>query len=257
MKHEIVDYKKHPPGFILTKTTMDVLLKQEKKDQLMALYLFYSYTSCWQQTLQIKATTNYTAKGMGWSEHKVQQVKKRLLELGLIKNVRTRNEKHITGHYIRVCYATPCVSVGVAEQGDKCLGTGSNKCLGTHSRPSTNTDSKTIIKPFDRLAATKLHNIILSKKDIHLNTSQWPNTFRMLRTNNKIPKARIKEVLIWYKHHIGEDYVPVAHCAKTFREKFTRIEDAMRRCEQEDNDDEVISTYRMGGDGKMGWFVDE
>ena len=118
-------------------------------------------------------------------------------------------------------------------------------------------DGKTIIKPFDRLAATKLHNIILSKKNIHLNTSQWPNTFRMLRTNNKIPKARIKEVLIWYKHHIGEDYVPVAHCAKTFREKFTRIEDAMRRCEQEDNDDEVTSTYRMGGDGKMGWYVDE
>ena len=140
----------------------------------------------------------------------------------------------------------------------KCLVTGNNKCLDTNTcTPKRGCSRKTIVKKFDKVAATKLCNIILAKKNIKLNITTWPDTFRLLRTTNKIPKERIKKVLIWYGHHIGEDYVPVAHGARTFRSKFTRIEDAMNRSKRGKHKKESHATYRMGGDGEMGYFEDE
>ena len=43
MKHKTVDYKKSPPVINITKTTIDILLKQDKPGPLMALYYFYCY----------------------------------------------------------------------------------------------------------------------------------------------------------------------------------------------------------------------
>ena len=85
MKYERKDYKEDPPVISITKTTIDILLKQDKFDQLNTLYLFYCYVSAWQNTLQIHATTSYTAKGVGWSEQKVKRVKKRLIELTIVR----------------------------------------------------------------------------------------------------------------------------------------------------------------------------
>jgi hypothetical protein len=248
----VTDYKKEPPVINITKPTMDILLKQPKPDQLIALYLFYSYTSTWQHTLQIKATTAYTAQAMGWGEQKLHRVKKQLLKLGLIEDKQTRNHQHITGHYIRIYYfSTPCKMPGVAKNIGKCLVTGNNKCLVTNSRHSKSGDSKTTPNSFDKAASTKLYSIILTQKNINLNTRQWPDIFRRLRTVNKIPPQRIRKVLDWYGENIGEEFVPVAHCARTFREKFSRIEEAKKRHDKNGDRPRKKVRHRKRADGTM------
>ncbi len=56
---------------------------------------------------------------------------------------------------------------------------------------------------------------------------QWRKEFAHLL--QEAGPARVKKVLDWYLLHIGEDYVPEAFCAKTFKDKFIKIEGAMER----------------------------
>ena len=90
---------------ILTKETIDRLLKEKEPMGLMSLYTFYYYTSKWQETNVIKCTTNYVSKGLKISENKVRSLKKTLIQLGLIEDVKKRNkESKFEGHYIKVNY---------------------------------------------------------------------------------------------------------------------------------------------------------
>lgn len=232
----VKDYKKDPPVINVTKTTLDRLFKEDKPDQLIALYLFYCYTSAWQDTLQIYATTSYTAKAMGWSVQKLQRIKRRLAELGLIQDVKSRNGQRFGKSYVRVYYYTfnsqPVEFLrGLRKQGAKCLVTNSNKCLDTGSRQKTSGDTHSKDSPSkkDIKRANTLRDIILSKRNVQMNIRGWPEIFRKLRQINKVSPKRIKRVLKWYARNIGGEFVPVAYSAQSFREKFTRIEDAMGR----------------------------
>lgn len=262
-----VEYGEQPPAIQITKATIDILLKQEKASQLLALYLFYCYITCWQKSLQIKATTTYTAKGLKWSVLKVRRVKKRLIALGLLKDVKQRNENHIiTGHFIKVYFAIPKESPPVVKshsvvrahpvpkQEGKCLETGNIKCLktnksnyvtlaGSHKRDM-------VCLPFDHAMSRKLAKIILTKRNVQLNTSSWPNIFRQLRVLNKVSKDRIRNAMLWYAQHVGDAFVPVAYSAGAFREKFTRIEDAIKRSDGETTE----VKYKKGPDGKFGFY---
>jgi hypothetical protein len=46
-------------GVCITKQTLDKLLRQPRSDDIIALYLFYSYTAMWQGTNQPYATVGY------------------------------------------------------------------------------------------------------------------------------------------------------------------------------------------------------
>lgn len=50
------------------KHVLDMLLKQDSLGDLIALYMFYLYTSAWQGTNRPKATTRYAARGLRWTE---------------------------------------------------------------------------------------------------------------------------------------------------------------------------------------------
>lgn len=90
---------------ILTKQTCDLLLSQEKGSDLIALYVFYYYTAKWQGTNQPHCTTPYASVGLGWTIQRLRKAKKKLIELGLISDVKTVNESNkITGHYIKMNY---------------------------------------------------------------------------------------------------------------------------------------------------------
>jgi len=233
MKYERKDYKKDPPVINITKATTDILLEQDKPGPLMALYYFYCYTAAWQCTLQPRATVRYVAEGLKWSKGKVQQVKKQLVGLGLIEDIQKRKDDasgKFGKQYVRVHYFTVGTkNLPTVEPIHKCLVTGSKKCLVTNSRHLKDGDRKTIPSLFDGKASTKLYKIIKSHKNITYNTTKWPDIFRRLRQVNKVSSPRIKEVIIWYSKHIGEEYVPVVESAKSFRDKFTRLEDAMIR----------------------------
>ena len=89
---------------ILTKPTIDRLLKEDNCSELIALYTFYYYTAKWQKTNQPRCTTAYTAKALHWKEDKVRKHKKKLAELGLIEDTiqRDKHTNKISGHYITV-----------------------------------------------------------------------------------------------------------------------------------------------------------
>jgi len=60
----------------------------------------------------------------------------------------------------------------------------------------------------------------------------WTNDFRLLETQNKVPRKRIIKVLKWYCKNLKKGlppFTPEAYGGKTFREKFIKIENAMKR----------------------------
>lgn len=95
------DIKSEP--IVLSKVTSDILLKQEKPSDVLALYLFYYITSKWQDQRNAYCTTSYTAEGLKWSEVRVRKTKKVLINLGLIENVIKKDSSgKVIGHYIKV-----------------------------------------------------------------------------------------------------------------------------------------------------------
>jgi len=100
---EDLTYTTQEEPIILSKPLLDLLLKDKKPPEVISLYCFYYYTAKWQKTNQPKASTNYVANGLRWSNDKVREVKQRLRRLRLIKDIQIRNKKgQITAHYIKI-----------------------------------------------------------------------------------------------------------------------------------------------------------
>jgi hypothetical protein len=78
---------------ILTKPMLDIFLKEDNPDDLIALYTFYYYVAKWQGTNQIKATNKYVMNGLHWGEKKFDAAKKKLIKFDLIRPI----VKHING----------------------------------------------------------------------------------------------------------------------------------------------------------------
>ena len=207
------------------------------------------------------------AKALGVNETTVRRCQQKLVDCGLMK-IKPRKGK--TSIYTLLTPKDDPVQISTP-----CAGARSTPCAGArrtktyikrtkkqHCHPKMG-DSKTTPSPFDGKASERLYKIIKSHINININTSKWPDIFRRLRTVDKISKARIKDVLNWYKSNIGDKYTPVAHSAVSFRDKFTRLESAMFRynkkhygSDDEDDGGEPVLTYRMGGDGEMGYYDD-
>jgi len=80
--------------------------------------------------------------------------------------------------------------------------------------------------------AKKLSKIVHTQKNIvhtPLQIRVWSNSFKQLDTINKVDISRQKAALKWYKKAVGGEYIPVVESGKSFREKFTKLEDAMNR----------------------------
>ncbi len=99
-----ITYEKQYEPIVIGKPLIDILLKQEKSSDLIALYIFYYYTGKWQETNKVKATRSYVQEGLNWTDPRFSNAKRKLKELGLIEDYQTRDEKtkFITGHYIKV-----------------------------------------------------------------------------------------------------------------------------------------------------------
>lgn len=75
----------------------------------------------------------------------------------------------------------------------------------------------------------RLHDAVVAKASLRRrwSHSKWAKEFATLR--NEVGAPRLTAALDWYIPRAGEDYVPQAFCAKSFRAKFPKIEAAMRR----------------------------
>lgn len=243
---------------VLSKVTSDILLKQEKPSDVLALYLFYYITSKWQDQKNAYCTTSYTAKGIKWSETRVRKTKKVLIRLGLIEDVCKRGRSgKIIQHYIKVNFKWVKEDVmdhpvrnsgggfdeGVVDQGsnttllvDKIQPNSKLNVIDKSITVRPKINGKSSLKENNNTIyfklAKKLSKIIRIKKNITHTTVQikaWSEELRKLDTVNKVNSTRQKEVLKWYKKAIGGKYVPVVESGKTFRDKFTKLEDAMSR----------------------------
>jgi hypothetical protein len=79
---------------------------------------------------------------------------------------------------------------------------------------------------------TYLSKIIQTKKNIKhtsLQLNSWANEFRRLEEDTGVSRQRIKKALQWYSSNIGGEYIPVIESGASFREKFSKLEDAMQR----------------------------
>ena len=129
MKHHY-DYDENQEPIVLSKHLLDTFLKEPHPSELISLYAFYYYTAKWQKTNQPKATTAYAAKGLKWTEAKVRQHKKRLIELNLVDDLTSRDAKgHITAHYIRI-YFVWCKETVETLQNPPC---GESNSVGKHT----------------------------------------------------------------------------------------------------------------------------
>jgi len=265
------DIKYRP--IVIRKATIDTFLRQEDPFGLIALYTFYYYTAVWQKTNTPYAKTCFVAEGLKVSEKKIRKLRKVLLDLGYIQDIVVKDDKgKMKSRYVKVRYYAKKSTLTKIHTVENPPGgqiptnayrDNSKNAYSSNSRQEIG-DSKTTPSPFDGKASERLYKIIKSHINININTSKWPDIFRRLRTVDKISKARIKDVLNWYKSNIGDKYTPVAHSAVSFREKFTRLESAMFRYnkkhygsdDEDDDGGEPVLTYRMGGDGEMGYYDD-
>lgn len=80
--------------------------------------------------------------------------------------------------------------------------------------------------------AEYLSKIIQTNKNIKHTPSQiisWSDFIRQLEENDEINYSRIEKALQWYEKHIGEDYVVEIESGKSLKEKFIKLESAVKR----------------------------
>lgn len=257
-----VSYDKSQEPLVVSKPVMDVLLKQEKYSDLIALYLFYYYTAKWQRTDQARATTSYTAQGMNWTEERVRKAKKVLISLGLIEDITHRDEttKVILGHYVKVYFKwdfhtedNPHYAKrhSVENPETNALENNNTNALKKNNNNTNALDSEnnklfsSSISVAPKKGATvsdknkeflpivnKLVDIILTKKRIKVDgrkKSAWANSVRQLVERDGVEIDRVEDALRWYERHHMDDYVPVIESGKSLREKFIKLEAAIER----------------------------
>lgn len=89
---------------------------------------------------------------------------------------------------------------------------------------------------------------VQKEKGIKLGLDQiesWCNDIRLLVEKNQVSSKRIKRVLKWYRSNIGGDYIPQVESGSSLRDKFTRLEDAIKRQKNPPtNSNGAASAYR-------------
>ena len=101
-----------------------------------------------------------------------------------------------------------------------------NNSLDGNKKPSIKERNKQYLP-----LANMLARIIQTNKNIKHTTSQlntWANEIRQLEENNGISYHRIKDALRWYKKNIGGEFIPVIESGNSLRNKFMKLEWAMK-----------------------------
>lgn len=242
------DYDVNEEPIVFSKHVSDYLLSQPKAGNLIALYFFYYYTAKWQKTNQPKATTEYVAKGLGWSDDFVRKYKNCLIDLKLIKNVVQKDEEgKIIGHFIKVNFIWSKEKVDRINSNLEEKTATLRKNLRVDSSEANSLSSNNKSNNFFPLSISKnkdtkylplaeqLSTIIKTTKKLNISNktiTSWATEIRKLSEVDGAEIKRIKKVLTWYESNVGGDYVPVVESGLSFRKKFMKLEDAIKRSEE-------------------------
>ena len=80
--------------------------------------------------------------------------------------------------------------------------------------------------------SNKLASIVQSNKNIKIDQSKinlWNDEIRKLVEGSGVDTVRLEKALDWYSYNIGGPYIPVIESGSALRNKFTKLEDAMKR----------------------------
>lgn len=152
---ELYDRSQEPA--VISKPLSDLLLKQKKPAELIALYWFYYYTAKWQQTNQPKATNSYVAKALHWSSARVGKLGRELEGLGLIKKIMAVDPetKLISGHYVRVNFIwdgnkQPYIKKTILKEDHSMVNQGINALSSNRSNALSSNNKKDFLKTADK-----------------------------------------------------------------------------------------------------------
>ena len=86
---------------------------------------------------------------------------------------------------------------------------------------------------YDEKAAKKLIDAVAGKLRLmrRAEVRVWSKDIKQFREKNGVSEADFDEILSWYIAHIGDQYIPMVHSAKSFCEKIDQIGLAKRRTE--------------------------
>lgn len=88
-----------------TMTSMSRLLNLGENSDAMTLYMFYLYTSKYQDQKSVKATDTFCMRGLHWGKDRFYRAKKLLQEDGWIEeDIKRDKTNRITAHYVKVKY---------------------------------------------------------------------------------------------------------------------------------------------------------
>jgi len=93
--------------------------------------------------------------------------------------------------------------------------------------------------------ARRLSEIIRSQKRMRHTPQQitvWANEIRKLNEGNAISRQRIEAALEWYADNIGGEYIPVIESGGALRQKFDKLENAIKR-DRKNNQPEYEDTF--------------
>ena len=92
---------------------------------------------------------------------------------------------------------------------------------------------------FDKKATQEFAKVVSTFRKVQKNSDlcQWANIFRQMREVDGVTKGDIRKTIEWYEKHIGDEFIPEAFSASTFRKKYAEglFTSAMRRCSQNGN----------------------
>lgn len=110
------------------------------------------------------------------------------------------------------------------------------KRTGAGKRPKK-PSAKPSGKPKKNLAENENVNVIINKlEDIlfkyhnrHFETKSWADSIDKMLRLDEVSFDDVIKNLDWYSEHIGEKYIPVIESGKSLREKYTKLENAVKR----------------------------
>ena len=261
MSHEIIDESAH------TNFTIIPNIIHQKWLNLAAfrLYIWFKKVagetgSCWQSLDTI-------CSGTGMSKPTITKGRQELKEADLISVKRTRMENGSEKIIVKITDVwnenrevldmsetktspTESPDKGKRNFNARCNNSGSadkrkldlirlkaKKKEETLSSEKTNSRKNKLPTSFDHRAAAELRKVVSSHIKVNKNADmkRWADQFRLLRERDGVTIDEIKNAIKWYKHHIGEEYIPEAYSADTFREKYNnnQIPAAMKRTAEE------------------------
>ena len=113
--------------------------------------------------------------------------------------------------------------------------TNNKDIIGSDEPDGDNKEKKLSIKERNELYSPitkKLSSIVCQIKNMQHTPEQlreWNNDVRLLVEGNKISPERIIQALDWYETNVGREYIPVIESGYSLRQKFSNLEDAIKR----------------------------